>query len=360
MIALTWIPAKLAWRESANQALAWWLGELSGLLPATLRSRLASRPRTMLRLDFARDGAVLTLPGRDRSSSTSVPVALDIDARPLLDGAVATNAPVQIRLDEGLLFRPVIDLPLAAENTLESILRHQLERLVPLDPATLRFVWRVVERDAPKNRLKVEVSIVKCEALDRALTLARTLHLQPQAILIEQAGQPAAFVWRSTTAGQVNARERRFRRALEVTAICLLLAAYSVFITHLGSRRAVLRELVADLRTHIQTVEALSARAATAEKTLAEVNAKLTPPGALAVLDALTRVIPLDGSVSEFHLQGTKIEISGVASHATALLAAIDHEPMFEDSSFMAPIVAAGPGTGERYQLAFRIKGTPP
>ena len=334
MTALTWSYAKLPWLRLAGQATSWWLGELAGLLPATLRSRLAGQSGKMLRLDFRRDGASLLVPGRDRTAPAIIPVALKAGERALFEWSRLAHAPVQVGLDDGFVFRPVVDLPLAAEASLDAILRNQLERMVPLDPATLRFTWSIVERVPDKSRLKVEVCIVKQVTIDRAMALVRELGLTPRAITVDCAGGHPQAVWRAPATIQVNARERTLRRALEISAAFCALTAYGLLVWHFEARRAVLQDLVSGLQAHTSLVEALSVRASTSENTLSEVNTRLTAPSALAVIDALTRAIPLDSSVSEFHMQDGKVEITGTSAHATMLLAAVEKVAMFEDAGF--------------------------
>lgn len=359
MTALTSSLINLSWQRLAARAFAWWLAELEGLLPATLRSRLARSSAGIVRLEFSRDGASLLIPSRDRSAASNLPVSFDPADRISVTAPSIAGAQVQIHLDENLLFRPVVELPLAAEATLEPILRHQLERLVPLDPATLRFTWQVIERLPAKSRLKVEVCIVKQATIERATALARELGLAPRAVVVGNASNAAGTIWRAPITHHADRRERKIRRLFEILTIVFIIAAYGAYVWHLDAERTLLRNLAADVQARNRNVQALSLRAATAAGTLAEVESRFAAPSSLAVLDALTRALPLDSSVSELHLQDGKMDISGTASHATALLAALGSATLFVDPVFLAPIVAAGQGSGERYQLGFRVKRTP-
>jgi general secretion pathway protein L len=355
MTAITSSLLDFPWRRLAAKAAGWWLAELGGLLPQFVRSRLSGGSAGALRLDFAADGISLLVPARDRAVPTVIPIAPDGNRQAVLERNHLVGAPVIIQIAESFVFRPSIELPLAAESSLRSIIHHQLERLVPLDPETLRFAWHMTERSAEKNRLRVEVCIVKQATLDRAIGLAQKLGLNPQSVIANGRSQHPSILWRSPHIQQTSFRERTLRRGTEIAAACFAIAAYTVFICHLDARREALRDMVSDLHARTETVRALALRTAAAENLLKAVNKRLQTPGSLAVLDALTQAIPLDGSISEFHVQNGKVEITGTASHATALLGAIGKAGIFDNPSFLAPITAAPDGAGERYQLGFQV-----
>jgi general secretion pathway protein L len=356
MTVLTWNAARPHWQKLLGQATSWWLAELAGLLPQRAKSIWARSSARVVRMDFARDGATLVVPGRDRGSPVILPVSTDPNERAGFNARRLAPAPVQIVIDPGFAFKPVIDLPLAAESSLAAILRNQLERLVPLDPETLRFTWNIVERLPGKNRLKVEVCIVKQATIERAIDLAEEIGLRPQSVsLLSPKGDPQ-ILWRAASASYADARMNRMHRALEGAAVICCLLSYGLLVSHLDARRAALRDMIANLHAKTATIQVSSAQAQKVEHVLDDVRARLAAPPPLALLDVLTRAIPLDSSVSEFHLQNGRIEISGIATHATTLLDSIGKTGLFEDIAFTAPIISVGQNGGERYQLAFKIK----
>jgi general secretion pathway protein L len=357
MTTLTWSDSATPWLRYLRQAANWWLAELYGLVPQSLISTLHHQGRATAKLELHPDTASLLVQGPNRKTCDVIPIPLD-DVAAITARADLAERTVEIILDEGFLFRPCVDLPLAAENALASILRHQLERLVPLDPATLRFVWTVKERLPEKNLLKVEICLVKQSTLERALLLSERLGLKPRRILVAGEGGLLVPVWRQQAAEPLQGRQRVLCRGLEFITVVFVCATYASVILRLGSERSALQSKVAALEERATSVSVLAARTAAAETMLAQVRNRVAAPTALAVLDELTKALPLDASVSEFHVQGRKVVIVGTASHATSLLGAIEQSPFFSNATFTAPITAGVAGIGERYQISFDVKET--
>jgi general secretion pathway protein L len=79
-------------------------------------------------------------------------------------------------------------------------------------------------------------------------------------------------------------------------------------------------------------------------------------PSPLAVLDALTRLMPTDSWVKELSVHGRTIEISGFSPHAADLVARIESSATFENPQFRSPITLAPDGKSERFDLSLDAK----
>jgi general secretion pathway protein L len=347
------------WRRLAGEALAWWLAELSCMVPGKVRSWWTTEAARPLHLELAPDGEQLLIRSDTKREPLGVPSAATNMELTGLKSQDVGGMPVEVSLGNAWLFRPVIELPLAAERSVGPIVHHQLERLVPLDPSTLRYVWHIVERVPAANRLMIEVVIVKQATIDRVMALAHTLGLVIDSVTVSGVAARYCAIWRRPLVPKGTPRQLWIRRGLEVVAVACLAAAYGLRIWHLDAESESLRDSILHLQAQNRAVQALQVRVLKVESILADAGRQYSAPTALKVLDVLTRAIPLDSSVSEFHLQATEADISGIAPHATRLLTAIERESLFRNPSFLGPIVSAG--DGERYQIGFQIRpGTTP
>jgi hypothetical protein len=352
-----------------RQGGAWWIGELLQLLPQQLLRMTYRLGGTGAVLEFAGDQATLLIPARGRAGATSLPVAgvdssqLRSRIRATLRGAGASSV-VVIRLDKGHVFETDIDLPLAAERSLSQILQHQLERLVPLDPAEVCFQARVITRTPACNILKVHIAITRQTTLNQAITLAEGLGLVPRAITAAPSGVVAAagvdtlpFVfWQAGGSRTTPPARRRVLRALEVSAALLAVTAYGLYVYRLDQVRTSLRQEVTQARQAAAAVQTLGQEVRRLEKTVALLQSKRQTSVALQSLDETTQVIPQDAWAFQFIIHGHTVELVGYAHRASDLIGRIEGSPLFEKPRFRAPITLGPDGKGEHFELSFDIK----
>jgi general secretion pathway protein L len=353
-----------------RRAVVWWLTELAEMVPRPL-----GRPLGRVRGRPAPDAAMLDLTGgqaflllHQRGRAAPLAVALT-DAPADQRGRVAAmlrrhNARdgVTVRIDPDQLFSATLDLPRAAERTLDAIVRHQVERLVPLPAAQTCFAYRALPRPASAATLKVAVAVAKQATIERALATARGLGLTPRAVVapIAEAGPAPLVIWRADRSQAAGAPRRRRLRGLEAAAVVLALAAYGLHVYRLEQVRAALQDAVSQARQTAEATRDLGQRVAQSADALAFLRARRQAPQPLQVLDGLTRLLPLDTWVSDLTLRGATVEIVGTAPRATDLIALIEASSLFGHAQFRSPITLLPDGHAERFDLMFEVKGSPP
>ncbi len=353
-----------------RRAATWWLAELADMAPPVLR-----RPADRLLGRTMPDDAVLDLSGtrpslllqqRGRPAPLSIPVDEPAaEARSRVGALMRRHRSpdaVTIRLDPGQLFVTTLDLPRAAERSLDAVLRHQIEHLVPLPAARMRFAYRILPRPANVPTLKVAVAVARLSTIDQALALARGLGLTPRHIVaaVVEAGPAPLVFWQTDHARTVTPARRWLYRALEATAVVLALAAYGLHIHGLDQTRDALREAVSQATREAAGTRELSQRVAQSADALAFLRMRRQEPKPLEVLDSLTTLLPLDTWASDLTLRRRSVEIVGAAPHATDLIALIEGSPMFGRAQFRSPITLLPDGHAERFDLTFDVKTDQP
>jgi general secretion pathway protein L len=354
-----------------RRAVGWWLTELAEMAPRPLArplGRLLGRPPPdNAMLDLTAGQAFLLLQERGRAAPLSV--ALD-DAHAAQRGRVAAllrrrraRDGVTVRIDPAPLFVTTLDLPRAAERTLDPVVRHQVERMLPLPAAQTCLAWRALPRPAGAATLKVAVAVAKQATVERALATARGLGLTPRLIIapVAEAGPAPLVIWRADRAQAAAApRRRRLLRGLEAAALALALAAYGLHVHRLEQVRAGLQDAVWQARQTAEATRDLGQRVAQSADALAFLRARRQAPQPLQVLDGLTRLLPLDTWVSDLTLRGETVEIVGSAPRATDLIALIEASDLFGHAQFRSPITLLPDGHAERFDLMFAVKGGKP
>lgn len=144
------------WRRFGGEFRGWWRGELTALIPARWRARLAAgRAQTLIRLgeqhievERHHQGQVL----RERADQSLA--ALGDDGWADL-ARLCTEARALLILPPGQEFHLQVDLPHAALARVDAALCYQLARRAPLDPAALVWSRSVAARDAKTTSLAV-------------------------------------------------------------------------------------------------------------------------------------------------------------------------------------------------------------
>ncbi len=347
-------------------AVAWWLAELAAMVPAAFARLWGGRGQVAATLDLTGDRVCLVLQERGRAA----PLSLDLGDAPaeargrvsaLLRRRKASDS-VVVRIDPKQLFVTTLTLPRAAERSLEAVLRHQVERLIPLPAAETRFAFRVLPRPSAATTLQVVVAVAKRASIDRGLALARNVGLAPRQVVarIAEANGAPLVIWQADRSRAQTTTRRRVYRGLELAAVALALIAYSLHVNRLEQVRDGLQDAVSQARQQAVATRALSQQVGQSADALAFLRTRRQESDSLGVLDNLTRLLPLDTWVSDLTLRGRTVEIIGNSPRATDLIGLIEGSQVFGRAQFRSPITLLPDGQIERFDLTFEVKAAKP
>ncbi|HSA82843.1 MAG TPA: hypothetical protein VLE23_18645, partial [Geminicoccaceae bacterium] len=168
----------------------WWLGELAGLIPARLSPALRrDRHRLVLALG---DGAisVAEVVGEREQELGAAPSEPGQAARiaGLLRKARRRRSPITLRLAPGMGLRKVLELPLAAQDDLDQLLRFEMDRLTPFRSEDVVFAHRVVDSDPEQRRMTVELQVAPRAMVEQALAVAAASKVTPTRVELAAPG----------------------------------------------------------------------------------------------------------------------------------------------------------------------------
>ena len=87
-----------------------------------------------------------------------------------------------------------VELPLEVEENLDQVVRFQAERFEPLEKEQSYYDYVVADRDERREKIQLQIVMVRRGYLDEQLTLLKDLELYPSAIRISSTGLHQAFL----------------------------------------------------------------------------------------------------------------------------------------------------------------------
>src|SRR5690625_5237725 len=167
---------------------AWWKGELSALIPSSLRQRMIPpKPVVWLRPDAELQR--LEIWPDARADEPRDYYGADEDAgilrnrwHELINDFPDGQPEIRLCLPaHDVLYLPV-ELPLAVESNLGESLQYQLDQLTPFRPDQVYYDYSIAERNAEHGRLKVDLRMALRPRVDQLLERLASIGIRPHAV----------------------------------------------------------------------------------------------------------------------------------------------------------------------------------
>jgi general secretion pathway protein L len=327
--------------------LAWWLRQLSALLPRALRPATAdgSAPEdisdsVLLALTPTRLGQPPALEAARRRRKRLIPLGrfgLDTTGLAALRAAIGTgrHGPIRLVLPPALLLEQPVTLPLAAERGLASALRWEMDRLTPFTADAVFWTWRITQRDRIRSQLTLRLVLVAKSAVETSVNALAAAGLAPARL--EAAGEPARAI--SLTGPRRSAPRRPALIAGLTLCAGLAIAAIAIPFVRQQAELDRLDARIADLRPQVEIAETLRRRVADRTASADVVAAEAARVGnMLRMLAALTDLIPDDTSLYDLTLRDRIVTFTGQSTQAARLIPALAADPAVRNPVFSAAV----------------------
>ncbi len=329
---------------------AWWLRELASLLPPPLKRLFKSGGERYLLEMQDGEPRLYRLKGRKAE-----PVEIGVNG----GGKSGKPATVALALPASQAATREAELPLATEENLRQVLGFEMDRLSPFSQADVYFDYKILKRDAKRERLKLSIFLSPRPKVDALIAKAEQRGFAVNAVDVScnKAGQTLGVNLLPRTAAPRPSRTGRLLAgALTATAAVLLFLAVQIPFERKALYAEALNQRVAVERARVTALRKLEKEIATLQDQGGSMqDHKRADTLTLALVDQVTRLLPDDVWLIQLSLAGDRLQLSGFSPASSKLLTTFEESPMFGETVFRAP-VTQDPRLGlERFSLSLRV-----
>ena len=342
-----------------REVLSRWIDSVAATLIA-LHGRLAA-PRTVRLVERE--------PGSFTFQAESGGPGLPTSAFRIENGALRPASPavtaalqgvrVEVLLDPGRFLFKSLELPKRAAEFLSGVVRSQIDRLTPWNPADSVFGWSA-PAETGADRITVTVAATG-RALVEPFVHAIAGFGASSIVLAVEPARGAAPIPLLEHNSRNGGRHQSVRRVLAlVLAVAAIGALAGVAVDSVASRgidsaqRDVARR-IADRRAALLAARdgGISDPETAARRALEQRKAEA--PFSVLVIEALSQVLPDHTYVTELRIEGDQLRVVGVTADAPSLIRLIEQTGRFTRATFFAPTTRAPAEPGERFHIEARI-----
>ena len=271
--------------------------------------------------------------------------------------AVFRGSRVEIDLQpRRFLFRP-LELPARAADFLDGIVRAQIDRLTPWSASEAVFGCSSPVESGTENITTVIAATTRKVAMTYVQAVSG-FHPAAVAICTDVAERNAGRVkvFEQKARGHLDAI--RLSRALAIglgvaavgALLSVIVAAYVA--DNLGAQESEMARQISQRRAAIRAGSDAGDRSPVA----ALERRKHETPASVIVLEALSQILPDHTYVTELHLAGAKLQISGITHDAPSLIPLIERSQHFTRATFYAPTTRSPSDPGERFHIEAQVE----
>ncbi|KWV43975.1 pilus assembly protein PilN [Bradyrhizobium macuxiense] len=340
----------MKWVSTIGAICGAWTGSVAGAIVASV-NRIVS-PRVVRLVETDDDGFEVETTGKVENVPSRIGYSGGALSAPNLT-ALFRGKRVEIVLrPKRFLFRP-LELPARATDFVEGIVRAQIDRLTPWTASEAVFGCTAPIAES-NDTITTMIAATTRKVATGYVQAVTGFHPSAVAVCTNVEGHAGHIkVFEQSARGHLDAA--RMSRALQLAlGIAAVVATFSVSVSayvannldaqgdelarQISARRAAIRAGGGD-RSPIAALE----------------RRKFETPASVIVLEMLSRVLPDHTYVTELHLAGSKLQISGVTADASSLIPLIERSQHFTRATFYAPTTRAPSDPGERFHIEARI-----
>lgn len=343
----------------------WWLRQLA--VAITPRRTSTRSWRTLARQ--TPDGLeVVTRSGTAVSSLGTLPADATANQVAVIGKLVAQKAAkgsndVVLRIAPENVVERIIQIPKAASDVIEPVLRNQMERIVPWGPDETRYGYRVANTTAAaSDQLDIQVVATTRSAIESALRRAQSIGLNPFAVdfVSPQSTDAQPVELMSLAPDPVKRTAEAIKRGLAVVAaLGTAITAFGLYLMwNLEIESSDLEARIAAARSRVEEVKRLNEENSELRQQRERlVRRKSEEPSVIVLIEALSRALPDTAYLTELEIHGRDTRIAGKSDDPTGLIPVLEATPQFERVQFSAPTTREEGETQGTFSIISRAHG---
>ena len=249
-----------------------------------------------------------------------------------------------------------LELPQGARQFLDGVVRSQIDRLTPWSANEAAFGWSE-PTEAGNGQIAITVAAT-ARSLVTPIARAAMAAGADQVRMSTRIGEGQNLVI-PVFAEDIGGGERG--QGLQKGLVAGLVLSGLAFTVSLGAWLAAGSgndARITDIQNQIaeRRSELMNRRGPATEEALKVLQTrKWASPFAVMILEALSKTLPDDAHLSEFRIEGGKVQIAGSATDAPALIRLIEQSRQFTQATFFAPTVRS-PSGGQSFHIEAHIE----
>ena len=346
-------PTNIVWRvwSPASVALNWWVRELAGLVPTSVRKRIEARNRPVvvrvasneIYLDWMNNGPIVPTAEGDQH----LPPAISARIR---DRGCGLLLPASAAL------RRTLELPSAAEAEIVAAASFLVHQVTPFRVEQVHYSCTSLTCDRARKTVRFELTVVPAEKVSSWAARLRSNELSASAIRIE--GDDRTLPLASPIgAAQGSARRSSWYREpwkLALTAAVVLLVVGPLAIAEqVHARAESLRHEVSDAENAGRQAAALRDEVNRLSNVENFLPRRLAGPPPLDVLAELATLLPDDAWLFDVSLASGEIRATGFSASMPTVLKSLQAARCFDAPELLGPVVH---GSGrDRFEIKMNV-----
>ncbi len=363
---------------SASLFASWWWGELRVLVPRSLENWFAddsARVRVRIHegepheaqpheskahLTLFSDGEEQVLGSCDLNRGSE----LDFESlRQTIAQKMPPGASVEVELAQQTVLTSEVFLPLATEQTLDGVIRFEMDRFTPFTAAQIGYSYRIVQRIPERDKLKLQLNVVRRDYLVELLASLSELGLSVSGVYPAQAdpavtaGAPLNLLPADLRPASVPLWNKGNRNLL--AGLLLLLGAAVMLPAYWQNKR------IEHLETEIAAISAEAAEAGVKQRLLVAhlegqeilASKKNQQSTKIETIRELTELLPSTTWVSKLVVDDEDISLQGESDKSSGLIGILEQSNSFKRVAFASPVTRNAATNMERYEIRMQLAG---
>ena len=372
----------LARRLGLSGFAHWWTSELAAAMPVRLRTALVQRrARPVLAVDGT--SATLWRPAQANGSFRMAEAArftLDGDLQSVAAAGRAALAPLRVpgngapqivvTFAPRASLRKTLTLPLALEDHLHQALAYDLDRHTPFKADELYFDAAIVDRDAARGVLHVDLAAARRALVDTVVRQVEGFGARVIGVTVDPPATASASRLNLLPEDRRAEMQGWARWQVALPAALLLAGALVVLVLPIWQKRT---EAIALHRLSDQALQRAmisDALRTELEQRVSDYNfaleRKYAFPGTVQVLDDVTRILPDDTWITQLEIHTMRgkdahreLVLRGESANAGQLVSLLEDSKLFTQSAPRSPTTKIQPGPGEVFDVGAQLKPLP-
>ncbi len=345
-----------------QEFFAWWISELSGILPSA-KSKAGKSSQRGLTIQLEQKTCHLQWEGGSKIENLAKKFTADL-ALDKYNNAIEQDKKLSvdvcnIQLTNKKILRRSITLPQSTEENLENVIAYEMDRYTPFKKDDVYFDVKVQDRDVKEKKITVLLSVVKKAVLDEVLQFVSAANMSVQNVFSIDEDEQGQVEYFSFLKGHQHSNDQRkpsvFNKYLLVATLLLMLVALVLPLAkNYWFAQQYSNQLVA-MEDEIKQARQAQSRYKTLKQDV-EFLSKQTQDSVrvLDLLNELTKVVPDHTTLSRFNLEEGSVRIRGLSASASKLISIIDSSESFSGVQFVAPVTQNSKTGKESFTIEFQ------